>query len=215
MTVSFMRAYTDLLIKTCHHRGAHAMGGMSAFIPSRRDPQVNEVALAQVRADKVRESSDGFDGTWVAHPDLVQTAREPFAQKLGDKPHQKERLREEVNVEAEQLVDFDVPGGKITEQGMRANISVGLHYLEEWLGGNGAVAINNLMEDAATAEIARSQLWQWMNRERAGLDDGRKVTKDLYCALMEEEMQKIRKAIGDARFASSNFEIARRSSTRS
>jgi malate synthase len=209
MTAPFMRAYTELLIKTCHYRGAHAMGGMSAYIPSRRDPQVNEVALAQVRADKVRESTDGFDGTWVAHPDLVHTAREPFARKLGDKPHQKERMRAEVNVKPEQLIDFDVPGGKITEQGMRANISVGLKYLEEWLGGNGAVAINNLMEDAATAEIARSQLWQWLHRARAALDDGRQVTKDLYRTLMDEEMHKINKEIGDARFSSSNFNTAR------
>lgn len=209
MTVPFMRAYTELLIKTCHHRGAHAMGGMSAFIPSRRDLKVNEVALAQVRADKVRESNDGFDGTWVAHPDLVQTAREPFAYKLGDKPHQKGRFRKEVNVTADQLTDFDVPDGKVTEIGLRANISVGLHYLEEWLGGNGAVAINNLMEDAATAEIARSQLWQWLHRDRVILDDGRKVTNDMYRTLMDEELHKIKRAIGDNRFKSSNFQAAR------
>lgn len=209
MTVPFMRAYTELLIKTCHRRGAHAMGGMSAFIPSRRDPQVNEVALAQVRADKVRESNDGFDGTWVAHPDLVETAREPFARKLQTQPHQKERLREEVSVTADQLIDFHVPDGKITDKGLRSNISVGLHYLEEWLGGNGAVAINNLMEDAATAEIARSQIWQWLHRDRAALDDGRKITEELYRVLMDEELQKIRSALGDARFESGNFKTAR------
>src|SRR5207249_8683526 len=157
MTVSFMRAYTELLVKTCHRRGAHAMGGMAAFVPSRKDPTVNEVALTKVREDKLRESDDGFDGTWVAHPDLVPVAKEVFAGKLGNRPHQKDRLRDDVRVTAEQLRDFRVPGGTITEAGLRQNIDVGLQYLESWLRGQGCVAIYNLMEDAATAEISRSQ----------------------------------------------------------
>ncbi len=209
MTVPFMRAYTELLIQTCHRRGAHAMGGMSAFIPNRRDAQVNETALAQVRADKVREANDGFDGTWVAHPDLVPTAREPFAEKLQDQPHQKARLRAEVNVRAAELIDFRVPAGAITEKGLRNNISVALQYLEAWLGGSGAVPIYNLMEDAATAEISRSQVWQWLHRENATLADGRKVTLDLYRAWLDDEMKKIADALGDKRFPASRFDSAR------
>jgi malate synthase len=161
MTVPFMRAYTELLVQTCHRRGAHAIGGMAAFIPSRRDAEVNERAMAAVRADKERESSDGFDGTWVAHPDLVPLAREVFDGVLGSRPHQKERHRPEVRVTARDLVDVSIPHGAVTEAGVRANVSVGLAYLASWLSGNGAAAINNLMEDAATAEISRSQLWQW------------------------------------------------------
>jgi len=166
MTVPFMRAYSELLVATCHRRGAHAMGGMAPFIPSRRDPKINEVALARTREDKQREIRDGFDGTWVAHPDLVPIAKEVFDKELG-KPHQKERLREDVKVQASQLVDLTVPGGKITEAGVRNNISVALQYLSSWLGGNGAVAIFNLMEDAATAEISRSQLWLWVRTRRS------------------------------------------------
>jgi malate synthase len=162
MTVPFMRAYTELLVKTCHRRGAHAMGGMAAFIPSRRDPEVNEVALAKVREDKVREASDGFDGTWVAHPDLVPVAAEVFDNVLGERPNQAERLREDVSVEAADLVDVRIPDGQITTEGIRSNVAVGLEYLESWLRGVGAAAINNLMEDAATAEISRSQIWQWI-----------------------------------------------------
>jgi malate synthase len=162
MTVPFMRAYTELLVKTCHRRGAHAMGGMAAFIPSRRDPSVNEVALAKVREDKVRESTDGFDGTWVAHPDLVPVAMEVFDEVLGERPNQVDRLREDVHVEADGLLDVRVPGGEITEEGVRGNVDVGTEYLESWLRGVGAAAINNLMEDAATAEISRSQIWQWI-----------------------------------------------------
>ncbi len=170
MTVPFMRAYTELLVKTCHRRGAHAMGGMAAFVPSRRDPDVNEVALAGVREDKRREAGDGFDGTWVAHPDLVPVATEEFDAVLGSRPNQVERLREEVDVAAADLLDVRVPGGEITAEGVRLNVSVGLRYLESWLRGTGAVAIYNLMEDAATAEISRSQIWQWLRHGRIERD---------------------------------------------
>ena len=166
MTVPFMRAYTELLVATCHRRSAHAIGGMAAFIPSRRDPAVNEVALAKVREDKVRESGDGFDGTWVAHPDLVPIATEVFDGVLGERPNQVERLRDDVSVTAAQLLDFDIPGVEITETGLRANVSVGVRYLEAWLQGVGAAAIDNLMEDVATAEISRSQVWSWVKAGR-------------------------------------------------
>jgi malate synthase len=166
MTVPFMRAYTELLVKTCHRRGAHAMGGMAAFVPSRRDPEVNEVALAKVRDDKQREAGDGFDGTWVAHPDLVPVAMEEFDKVLDRRPNQVERLREEVDVAAVDLLDVRVPDGDVTDEGVRGNVSVGLRYLESWLQGTGAVALDNLMEDAATAEIARSQVWQWIRHGR-------------------------------------------------
>jgi malate synthase len=161
MTVPFMRAYTELLVATCHRRGAHAIGGMAAYIPSRRDAAVNATAMGRVREDKERESRDGFDGTWVAHPDLVPLATEVFDGILGAAPHQKGRLREDVEVTAAQLADVRVDGGQVTEGGVRLNVSVALQYLDAWLSGNGAAAINNLMEDAATAEISRSQLWQW------------------------------------------------------
>ncbi len=196
MTAPFMRAYTELLVKTCHRRGAHAIGGMAAFIPSRRDPEVNERALAAVRADKRREASDGFDGTWVAHPDLVPVAQEAFDAVLGDRPNQKERLREEVPADAARLLDLRVPGGTITEAGVRNDISVGVQYVESWLRGTGAVAIFNLMEDAATAEIARGQLWQW-RRHAATLDDGRPVTAELYRRLRDEELARLRRFEGD------------------
>jgi len=189
MTVPFMRAYTELLVKTCHRRGAHAMGGMAPFIPSRKNPEINEKALAQTRADKEREIADGFDGTWVAHPDLVPVAKEVFDRKLG-KPNQKERLREEVHVEARELQDTRVPGGTITENGVRNNISVGVQYLASWLSGNGAAAIFNLMEDAATAEISRAQLWQWV-QNGAKLADGRKIDRSLYEKFRDEEIGKL------------------------
>jgi malate synthase len=166
MTVPFMRAYTELLVKTCHRRGAHAMGGMAAFVPSRRDAEVNEVALTRVRDDKRREAGDGFDGTWVAHPDLVPVATEEFDAVLGSRPNQVERRREEVDVAAGDLLDVRIPEGEITDEGVRMNVSVGLRYLESWLRGAGAVAIYNLMEDAATAEISRSQTWQWLRHGR-------------------------------------------------
>ena len=169
MTVPFMRAYTELLVQTCHRRGAHAIGGMAAFIPSRRDPQVNQTALARVREDKTREAKAGYDGAWVAHPDLVPVVQEVFSEVLGKRPNQKARQRDDVEIRRDQLLDVRVPGGQITEAGVRGNISVALQYLAAWLGGSGAVAINNLMEDAATAEIARSQLWQWI-RHRARTD---------------------------------------------
>ena len=197
MTVPFMRAYTELLVQTCHRRGAHAIGGMAAFIPSRRDAEVNERALAAVGADKQRESSDGFDGTWVAHPDLVPLAREIFDGVLGEHPNQKDRLRPEVRVSARDLLDVAVPNGAVTEAGVRANVSVGLAYLASWLAGNGAAAINNLMEDAATAEISRSQLWQW--RVRAiPLDDGRPLTAASYAAIRDEELAALRALSPDA-----------------
>jgi malate synthase len=166
MAVPFMRAYTQLLVQTCHRRGAHAIGGMAAFIPSRRDPEVNRVALEKVRDDKRRESGDGFDGTWVAHPDLVTVAAAEF-----DRPNQLDRLREDVSVTEEELLDFTVPGGEITDEGLRANISVGVRYLDAWLRGVGAAAIDNLMEDAATAEISRAQVWSWVRAGR--FDEGR------------------------------------------
>jgi malate synthase len=174
MTVPFMRAYTELLVKTCHRRGAHAMGGMAAFVPSRRDPEVNEAALAKVREDKVREANDGFDGTWVAHPDLVPVATEEFDRVLGERPNQLERLREEVSVQAGDLLDVRVPDGDVTNEGVQNNVSVGLRYLESWLRGVGAAAIYNLMEDAATAEIARSQVWQWVRHGRIDAEDVRR-----------------------------------------
>ena len=187
MAVPFMRAYTQLLVKTCHRRGAHAIGGMAAFIPSRKDPQVNEVALAKVREDKEREAGDGFDGTWVAHPDLVPTAMQVFERVLAGRPHQKEVLREDVQVTAADLLDFRVPGGRITEAGFRNNVSVALQYLNSWLQGNGAAAIYNLMEDTATAEIARAQLWQWLYHD-GRLDDGRPTDRALYERVRDEEL---------------------------
>ncbi|MGO1424297.1 MAG: malate synthase, partial [Brachybacterium sp.] len=164
MTVPFMRAYTELLVSTCHRRGAHAIGGMSAFIPDRRDPEVTENAVAKVREDKSREAADGFDGTWVAHPDLIPAARAEFDTVLQGRPHQLERLRQDVHVTAADLLDLRVEGGAITTAGIRQNIQVALRYLDSWLQGQGAVAIDHLMEDAATAEISRSQLWQWINQ---------------------------------------------------
>ena len=187
MTVPFMRAYTELLVATCHRRGAHAIGGMAAFIPSRRDAEVNAAAMARVRDDKVRESGDGFDGTWVAHPDLVPLAGEVFDGILGAAPNQKDRLRGDVAVTATQLRDVRVDGGRVTEAGVRLNVSVALQYLDAWLGGNGAAAINNLMEDAATAEISRSQLWQW-RVTGAPLDDGAPLTAERYRAIRDEEL---------------------------
>ncbi|HSO30180.1 MAG TPA: malate synthase A [Candidatus Sulfomarinibacteraceae bacterium] len=191
MTVPFMRAYTELLVATCHRRGAHAIGGMAAFIPSRRDAAVNATAMARVREDKERESRDGFDGTWVAHPDLVPLATEVFDGVLGAALHQKDRLRDDVAVTAAQLRDVRVEGGRITEAGVRLNVSVALQYLDAWLSGNGAAAINNLMEDAATAEISRSQVWQW-RVTGAPLDDGRPLTAARYRAIRDEELATIR-----------------------
>ncbi len=187
MTVPFMRAYTELLVRTCHRRGAHAMGGMAAYIPSRRDADVNERALAKVREDKQRESHDGFDGTWVAHPDLVPVAREAFDEVLGARPNQKDRLRDDVSPDSGALLDFRIPGGTVTREGVRTNVSVALQYIESWLRGLGAAAINNLMEDAATAEISRAQLWQWLRHETA-LADGGEMTPGLYHQLRDSEL---------------------------
>ncbi len=193
MTVPFMRAYTDLLVQTCHRRGAHAIGGMAAFIPNRRDPAVTEVALAKVRDDKERESRDGFDGTWVAHPDLVPIATEVFDGVLASAPHQKRRLREEVSVSATDLLDLTVEGGDVTEAGVRANVRVALAYLDSWLRGVGAAAIDNLMEDAATAEISRSQLWLWIT-QGVTLEDGRVVDAAFYAQVRDEELARLREA---------------------
>jgi malate synthase len=196
MTVPFMRAYTELLVRTCHRRGAHAMGGMAALIPSRRDPVANENAIAGVRADKEREAGDGFDGTWVAHPDLVPTATEAFDAVLGERPNQLDKQRDDVSVGAAELLDLASTPGAITEEGLRNDVNVGIQYISSWLRGNGAAAIYGLMEDAATAEIARSQVWQWI-RHGAKLDDGRAITPDLVRQLETEELEKIRAEIGD------------------
>jgi malate synthase len=210
MTVPFMRAYTELLVKTCHRRGAHAIGGMAAFIPSRKDAEVNARALAKVAEDKVREANDGFDGTWVAHPDLVSVARKPFDNVLGSAPHQKHRMREDVHVTAKDLLNFAIDGGTITETGLRNNINVALQYLTAWLGGSGAVGIYNLMEDAATAEISRSQVWQWFHHQNAMLADGRRVTPELYRKILPEEIAKIETLLGTDFVHSHRFELALR-----
>lgn len=191
MTAPFMRAYTDLLVRTCHKRGAHAMGGMAAFVPNRKNQMVTEVALAKVKEDKLRESKDGFDGTWVAHPDLVPIAHDIFEQALKGRSHQKDHMRAEVNIQASDLLNFQIIGGKITENGLRQNISVALQYLDAWLRGIGASAIYNLMEDVATAEISRAQLWQWLHHG-AKLDDGRPITTTLYHKIVNEESESLK-----------------------
>jgi len=197
MTAPMMRAYTELLVKTCHARGAHAMGGMAAFIPNRRDPEVTERALAKVRDDKTRESADGFDGSWVAHPDLVPICREIFDGVLGTAPNQLGKQRPEVEVTAAELLAVSQTPGEITEAGLRNNISVGLQYLASWLHGTGAVAIFNLMEDAATAEISRSQIWQWLHND-VTLAGGPKVTRELVERLIAEELATILAQPGSA-----------------
>ncbi|MCW2565915.1 MAG: malate synthase [Mycobacterium sp.] len=190
MTVPFMRSYTELLVATCHKRGAHAIGGMAAFIPSRKDAAVNETAMAKVREDKTREATDGFDGSWVAHPDLVPICREVFDGVLGDRPNQLDRKRDDVHVTAEQLLDVAATPGNVTEAGLRNNVSVGIQYLAAWLRGSGAVGIFNLMEDAATAEISRSQVWQWLHND-VELDNGERVTRELVERLADEEIAKL------------------------
>jgi malate synthase len=202
MTTHFMRSYTLLCIQTCHRRGAHAMGGMAANIPVKSDPEVNERALAQVRADKEREATDGHDGTWVAHPGLVPVAMEIF-DRVMPQPNQVGRKREDVRVAAADLLV--VPEGTITEAGLRTNISVGIQYLESWLRGQGCVPINNLMEDAATAEISRAQVWQWIRHPRGILNDGRKVTVELFRAIMAEELARIERALGPEEYARRAF----------
>jgi malate synthase len=208
MTVPFMRAYTDLLVKTCHRRGAHAMGGMAAFIPSRRDAEVNRVALAKVKEDKDREALAGFDGTWVAHPDLVATATDAFDRVLGKRPNQLEKQRPDVAVTSAQLIDVKVPGGSITENGLRLDVSVGIQYIESWLRGVGAAAINNLMEDVATAEISRSQVWQWL-RHSSRLSEGPPVTEDLVREIADDELAKVRERLGEELWAKGRFAEAR------
>ncbi|HEV2781667.1 MAG TPA: malate synthase A [Actinophytocola sp.] len=192
MTAPFMRAYTELLVRTCHKRGAFAMGGMAAFIPNRRDPEVTAKALEKVREDKRREAGDGFDGSWVAHPDLVPICQEVFDEVLGERPNQLDRLREDVSVTADQLLDVAATPGRATEAGLRAAVDVGVRYIASWLSGNGAAAIHNLMEDAATAEISRSQVWQWVRNE-VELDTGVKVTADL----VREVLAGTRRALRD------------------
>jgi malate synthase len=176
MTVPFMHSYTELLVKTCHAREAHAIGGMAAFIPSRRDPAVNKIALAKVHEDKEREARNGFDGTWVAHPDLVPVALDEFDAVLGDRANQVDRKRDEVSVTEDDLLNFEIPGGEVTDEGLRVNVSVGVRYLDAWLQGVGAAAIDNLMEDAATAEISRAQVWSWV---KAGRFDEARVREEI------------------------------------
>jgi malate synthase len=209
MTVPFMRSYTELLVKTCHHRGAHAMGGMAAFIPSRRDEEINRIAFAKVREDKEREAADGCDGTWVAHPDLVPLATKIFDGVLGDSPNQIDRQRPDVKVTAEQLTDFTVEGGTITDQGVRQNIDVAIRYIASWLQGTGAAAIYNLMEDAATAEISRSQIWQWIRSESTTVE-GSVVTPELVAKIADEETDRIRSEIGHDLYEAGRFDEARR-----
>jgi malate synthase len=201
MTVPFMRAYTDLLVKTCHRRGAHAMGGMAAFIPSRRTPEINEEAVEKVRADKEREAGAGFDGTWVAHPDLVEVAMGEFAKVLGDRANQVDRQRDDVSVSARELLDASSAGDEYTDEGLRNDVNVGIQYISSWLRGNGAAAIFHMMEDAATAEISRSQVWQWV-RHGVELDTGEKVSADLVRRYEKEELEKIREQVGDEFFYS-------------
>ena len=195
MTAPFMRAYALLLLKTCHRRSAPAIGGMSALIPIKNDPAANETALAGVRSDKARDATDGYDGGWVAHPGLVPIAMEEFVKVLGDRPNQIDKKRDDVQVAAADLLNFQ-PETPITEAGLRMNINVGIHYLGSWLAGNGCVPIHNLMEDAATAEISRSQVWQWIRSPKGVLDDGRKVTADMVRSLIPDELAKVKTVVG-------------------
>ncbi|SEC08569.1 malate synthase [Streptomyces sp. 2131.1] len=207
MTAPFMRAYTELLVRTCHKRGAHAIGGMAAFIPSRRDAEVNKVAFEKVKADKDREANDGFDGSWVAHPDLVPIAMASFDAVLGEKPNQKERLREDVSVAPGDLIAIDTLHAKPTYEGLRNAVAVGIRYIEAWLRGMGAVAIFNLMEDAATAEISRSQIWQWINADVV-FENGEHATADLARKVAAEELAAIRTEIGEDAFAAGQWQEA-------
>ncbi len=204
MTAPFMRAYALLLVKTCHRRGAPAMGGMAAQIPIKNDPAANEAALEKVRQDKLREVTDGCDGTWVAHPGLVPVAKEVFDQHMPE-PNQYGKQRPDVTVTAKDLLDFR-PDAPITEAGLRNNINVGIQYLGAWLAGNGCVPVFNLMEDAATAEISRSQIWQWIRSDKGTLDDGRKVTKELFKTLLAEELPKVRAYLGEEAYGAGKYE---------
>jgi len=201
MTAPFMRAYTELLVQTCHRRGAVAMGGMAAFVPNRADPEATAVAFEKVRADKTREANDGFDGSWVAHPDLVPVCREVFDGVLGDRPNQLDRQRPEVDVSAAELLDVASTGGTVTEAGLRTNLSVGVAYTAVWLSGNGAVALHSLMEDAATAEISRSQVWQQLRHDVVLADTGRTLTPELVREVLDEEVAALRADVPPDRFA--------------
>ena len=203
MTVPFMHDYTELLVRSCHKRGAHAIGGMAAFIPS-KDPEVNKAAFAKVKEDKAREADAGFDGSWVAHPGMVEVCKATFTAVLGERPNQLDKLREDVHVTAEQLLDVAATPGDVTEAGLRNNISVGIQYLASWLRGSGAVAIFNLMEDAATAEISRSQVWQWLHND-IELDNGEVVTRELVDRLVDEEIAKLPGEPGDYAQARATF----------
>ena len=205
MDAHFLASYSQLLIQTCHRRGAHAMGGMAAQIPIKNDEAANQAALDKVRVDKTREAKNGHDGTWVAHPALAPIAREEFEKVLGDKPNQLDALREDVSVTAADLLQ--VPTGTLTEDGLRQNISVGVEYLAAWLGGQGCVPLHNLMEDAATAEISRTQVWQWL-KHKAHLDDGRLIDAELVESVMEEELAKIREQVGEERYGSAHYQTA-------
>ncbi|MFE1364311.1 malate synthase A [Streptomyces anulatus] len=207
MTAPFMRAYTELLVRTCHKRGAHAIGGMAAFIPSRRDAEVNKVAFEKVKADKDREANDGFDGSWVAHPDLVPIALASFDAVLGEKPNQKDRLREDVSVAPGDLIAIDTLDASPTYDGLRNAVAVGIRYIEAWLRGLGAVAIFNLMEDAATAEISRSQIWQWINADVV-FENGEHATADLARKVAAEELTAIREEIGEETFTAGKWQQA-------
>jgi malate synthase len=209
MTVPFMRAYTELLVRTCHGRGIFAMGGMAALIPSRTDPEANERAIAAVRADKKREAGDGFDGTWVAHPDVVGVATEAFDAVLGERPNQIERLRDDVVPDAAALADLGSTPGQVTEAGLRGNVSIGFQYISFWLGGRGAVGLNNLMEDAATAEISRSQIWQWIHNGTE-LEDGTVIDRELVTKILDEEMDRIHAEVGDETWEAGRPEDTRR-----
>ncbi len=204
MSVPFMRAYAKLLVQTCHKRKAHAMGGMSAFIPSRKDEHINKLAFEKVTADKELEASTGFDGTWVAHPDLIPVALIPFNKVLGENPHQKHVMLENEVIKASQLTDFVIPDGCITEAGIRMNIQIGILYIESWLRGVGAAAIHNLMEDAATAEISRAQLWQWIHH-RAKTYYGVTIDVSMYKFFLADEIQKIKQIVGDDNYHKGKF----------
>ncbi|WP_300343556.1 malate synthase A [Nesterenkonia sp.] len=208
MTQPFMRAYTELLVKTCHKREAFAIGGMAAFIPNRRDPEVTQKAIEKVREDKSREANDGYDGSWVAHPDLVELCAEEFTKVLGEKPNQVDRKRDDVSVTASDLLNIGAAEGEVTEQGVRTNLYVGVYYTAVWLSGNGAVAIHNLMEDAATAEISRSQVWQQIHNATVTADTGETITAELVERLLEEEVGRLRSDIGDEEMFTRYFEPA-------
>ncbi len=209
MDAPMMKAYSDLLVRTCHRRGAFAIGGMAAFIPSRRDAAANERAFAKVREDKTREAGAGFDGSWVAHPDLVPLCDDIFSEALGARTHQLDVLRDDVDVSADDLLAVDRTPGERTEAGLRGNVRIGIQYLQSWLAGNGAAGIDNLMEDAATAEISRSQVWQWINSS-ASLDTGEEITQQLVERIVEEEYDALREAVGAEAFAAGHWADARR-----